>query len=125
MPLASVIDYFLQSGEYAARFSNASVAAINHIIFLQQENRSFDNYFGFLNAYRSANGWTTGDNGTVYRVDGLDGSKAQIVNPNDDGWGTALPRSASIPIMWPQLASTSSMSSMGRCRDLPTLSLSF
>jgi phospholipase C len=84
-PLTSIIDTFLNSGEYAARFPSATASPINHVIFLQQENRSFDNYFGFLNAYRSANGWTTGDNGQVYKVDGLDGSKAQIVNPNDEG----------------------------------------
>src|SRR4051812_28148791 len=28
--------------------------AINHIIFLAEENRSFDHYFGKLNDYRSA-----------------------------------------------------------------------
>ena len=26
--------------------------AINHVIFMLQENHSFDNYFGMLNPYR-------------------------------------------------------------------------
>ena len=31
-------------------------SSINHIVFMIQENRSFDHYFGQLNAYRAANG---------------------------------------------------------------------
>jgi len=34
--------------------SSAGIQAVNHIIFLAQENRSFDTYFGKLNDYRSA-----------------------------------------------------------------------
>ncbi len=34
----------------------ASVRSINHIIFLAQENRSFDSYFGAMRAYWAANG---------------------------------------------------------------------
>src|SRR5689334_13481539 len=30
------------------------IHSINHIIFMVQENRSFDHYFGNLNAYRQA-----------------------------------------------------------------------
>ena len=33
---------------------NGSITAIKHIIFMMQENRSFDNYFGKLGAYRAA-----------------------------------------------------------------------
>ena len=62
-----------------------SATAVNHVIFLLQENRSFDNYFGMLNAYRKANAWNIGDDGHEYDVDGLDGSKARIVNYNDEG----------------------------------------
>ena len=36
---------------------NASLNSINHIIFMAQENRSFDNYFGQLSAYWQANGY--------------------------------------------------------------------
>ncbi len=38
-----------------ATFNPASLAAINHIIFMAQENRSFDHYFGTLRAYWAAN----------------------------------------------------------------------
>ncbi len=64
---------------------SGSATAINHVIFMLQENRSFDNYFGMLNPYRKANGWNIGADGKEYDVDGLDGSKAQIVNTNDEG----------------------------------------
>ncbi|HWR35238.1 MAG TPA: alkaline phosphatase family protein [Clostridia bacterium] len=45
---------------------------VNHIIFMFQENRSFDSYFGQLNAYRTANGFGAD-------VDGLD----RVVNPSN------------------------------------------
>jgi phospholipase C len=35
---------------------NASLQSVNHIIFLAQENRSFDNYFGALRQYWAENG---------------------------------------------------------------------
>src|SRR5581483_11127750 len=34
-----------------ATFRAASVQAINHIVFLAQENRAFDHYFGALREY--------------------------------------------------------------------------
>ena len=34
----------------------ASLQSINHIVFMLQENRSFDSYFGQLPAYWQANG---------------------------------------------------------------------
>lgn len=37
--------------------STPSVAALNHIIFLAQENRSFDHYFGALRGYWAQNGY--------------------------------------------------------------------
>ncbi len=37
--------------------SNANINSINHIIFMAQENRSFDNYFGQLPTYWAANGY--------------------------------------------------------------------
>ncbi len=39
-----------------ATFSGASLNNINHIIFIAQENRSFDSYFGALRQYWSQNG---------------------------------------------------------------------
>ena len=49
--------------------TTADVTLINHVIFLMQENRSFDTYFGMLNPYRKAKGWTMSADGND--VDGL------------------------------------------------------
>ena len=49
-----------------------TVAAINHVIFMLQENHTFDNYFGMLNPYRASNGWDKGTDGNPYSVDGID-----------------------------------------------------
>jgi phospholipase C len=49
--------------------------AINHIVFMAQENRSFDSYFGHLNDYRVANGLPAV----------VDGTPALAANPADDG----------------------------------------
>ncbi len=40
-----------------ATFNVAGISSINHIIFLAQENRSFDNYFGALRDYWAKNGY--------------------------------------------------------------------
>jgi len=37
--------------------TTADLQSINHIVFMAQENRSFDNYFGQLPAYWAANGY--------------------------------------------------------------------
>ncbi|MGA7109597.1 MAG: alkaline phosphatase family protein, partial [Terracidiphilus sp.] len=50
----------------------ATLQSINHVIFMLQENHTFDNYFGMLNPYRQANGWNVGDDGVDYAVDGID-----------------------------------------------------
>src|SRR5438105_2740870 len=34
----------------------ADITAVNHIIYMMQENRSFDHYFGQLNNYRQSQG---------------------------------------------------------------------
>ena len=52
---------------------------------MQQENHSFDNYFGMLNPYRKANGWNIGDDGTDYEVDGIEDKLAKISNLDDEG----------------------------------------
>ncbi len=62
-----------------------SIQAIDHVIFLLQENHSFDNYFGMLNPYRIANHWDVGDDGVQYTVDGLDDPLARISNQDDEG----------------------------------------
>lgn len=62
-----------------------SLQSIGHIIFLQQENHTFDNYFGMLNPYRKANGWNIGDDGKDYEVDGIDDKLATTRNMDDEG----------------------------------------
>ena len=66
-----------------------SAQAINHVIFMLQENHTFDNYFGMLNPYRRANNWNVADDGNVYDVDGID-DKLNISNKNDDGVAVPL-----------------------------------
>ena len=67
-----------------------NIDAIDHVIFMLQENRSFDTYFGMLNPYRQANGWTTGADGTTYAVDGIDDKLSKITNTNDAGTSYSL-----------------------------------
>jgi hypothetical protein len=52
-----------------------SIKSLQHIIFMLQENRTFDNYFGQLNQYR-------GKQGLPQDVDGLPGNAS---NPSYDG----------------------------------------
>lgn len=59
--------------------------SVNHIIFMMQENRSFDHYFGMLNPYRRQQGWDIGDDGNTYDVDGIDDKLSTISNVNDEG----------------------------------------
>jgi phospholipase C len=60
-------------------------SSVNHIIFMMQENRTFDHYFGMLNPYRSANGFSVGDDGVTYSVDGIDDKLNTINNLDDEG----------------------------------------
>ena len=62
-----------------------SIKDIDHVIFMLQENHTFDNYFGMLNPYRHANNWYMGDDGKDYEVDGIDDKVATISNTNDEG----------------------------------------
>jgi phospholipase C len=64
--------------------STGGVQSINHVIFMLQENHSFDNYFGMLNPYRVTNKWNIGDDGQVYTVDGID-DKLNTSNMDDEG----------------------------------------
>ncbi len=63
----------------------ATLQSIKHVIFMLQENHSFDNYFGMLNPYRKANGWNIGDDGIDYEVDGIDDKLGSISNTDDEG----------------------------------------
>ena len=62
-----------------------SVQSIDHVVFMLQENRSFDTYFGMLNPYRKAQGWNIGDDGKDYEVDGIDDKLTTIANLDDEG----------------------------------------
>ncbi len=61
------------------------VQAIDHVIFMMQENHSFDDYFGMLNPYRAANNFQTGADGNTYTVDGIDDKLNTISNEDDEG----------------------------------------
>jgi phospholipase C len=65
--------------------SSAGLSSIQHVVFLQQENRTFDAYFGMLNPYRHANGWDIGADGNEYDVDGIDDKLDSISNDDDAG----------------------------------------
>src|SRR6185437_9834822 len=48
--------------------------SVNHIIFMLQENRSFDHYFGHLPDYWSQNGFPQATNGTTFDAETGDAS---------------------------------------------------
>jgi phospholipase C len=51
--------------------SSTGLSSIQHVIFMLQENHTFDDYFGMLNVYRHDNGMNVGADGNDYEVDGL------------------------------------------------------
>jgi phospholipase C len=66
-----------------------TVNSVNHVLFMLQENRTFDTYFGMLNPYRkshstSGQAWNVGDDGNTYNVDGID-DKLNTSNEDDEG----------------------------------------
>ena len=65
--------------------SATGLQAIKHVVFLLQENHSFDNYFGMLNPYRVANKFNIGADGNTYNVDGIDDKLTKISNSSDEG----------------------------------------
>ena len=75
--------------------SAGSANSINHVIFMMQENRTFDTYFGMLNPYRKANGWNVGDDGNIYNVDGIDDKLTTTSNEDDEGTSFSLFHAAS------------------------------
>ncbi|MGA3349623.1 MAG: alkaline phosphatase family protein [Candidatus Sulfotelmatobacter sp.] len=62
-----------------------SLQSVDHVVFMLQENRSFDTYFGMLNPYRQANGWTVSEDGNTYTVDGIDDKLSNFTNEDDEG----------------------------------------
>jgi phospholipase C len=79
------------SGQQATQVTTVTVVPsgtvddVDHVVFMLQENHSFDNYFGMLNPYRVANNDTTGADGVTYTVDGIDDKLATLSNQNDAG----------------------------------------
>ncbi len=69
---------------------SGSPSSIMHVVFMLQENRSFDSYFGMLNPYRQANGFNVGDDGKTYNVDGIDDKLSRFVNYDDAGQAFSL-----------------------------------
>lgn len=69
--------------------------SIDHVVFMLQENHTFDNYFGMLNPYRISNGWNVGDDGNTYNVDGIDDKLTTISNEDDEGTSFSLFKFAS------------------------------
>ena len=59
----------------------ATLQSINHIVFMFQENRSFDHYFGHINEYRQANGLGAD----------VDETPADASNPSYDQTTTVTP----------------------------------
>ena len=67
--------------------SPGAPSQINHVIFMLQENHTFDNYFGMLNPYRVSKGWNVGDDGKTYTVDGIDDKLSKSA---EDDEGTSI-----------------------------------
>lgn len=65
--------------------ADASLKSIDHVIFMLQENRSFDSYFGMLNPYRLSNNWTTSEDGKTYTVDGIEDKLSKFSGVDDEG----------------------------------------
>jgi len=65
--------------------ATSGVQSIDHVIFMLQENHTFDNYFGMLNPYRQKNNLNVGDDGVTYNVDGIDDKLTTISNEDDEG----------------------------------------
>jgi len=87
--------------------ATASTALINHVIFLMQENRTFDSYFGMLNPYRQSmttgsQPWNIGDDGTEYDVDGLTDANGAVGNfPTPTGISNPATNNLSDPVTCP------------------------
>ncbi len=62
---------------------NQGINSINHIVFMAQENRSLDTYFGQLPAYWQANGYPQASQQPAF-----DGMPANASNPSFDGTST-------------------------------------
>jgi phospholipase C len=78
------------SAQTTVAVTSSTNMPINHVIFMLQENHSFDNYFGMLNPYRHTQGWDIGDDGKTYTIDGVDDKLNTISNQDDEGASFSL-----------------------------------
>jgi phospholipase C len=60
-----------------AQPNTQGMAGIQHIIFMLQENRSFDHYFGHLPGYWAANNFPQARNGTTFDAEPANGSNLE------------------------------------------------
>jgi phospholipase C len=70
--------------------NSGDASAVKHVVFMMQENRSFDTYFGMLNPYRTSNNFAVGDDGNTYTVDGIDDKLSRFKNHDDEGQAFSL-----------------------------------
>jgi phospholipase C len=61
-----------------------TIQSVTHVIFMLQENHSFDNYFGMLDPYKTANNDAVGADGITYLVDGIDDKLTKLSNQDDE-----------------------------------------
>jgi phospholipase C len=59
------------------------IKAVNHVIYMLQENRSFDSYFGKLGDYRAANGY-----GAASDIDGLPAGVSNFTDDKQQQWSS-------------------------------------
>jgi hypothetical protein len=82
-PVAGMMGLLLVLGGCQGLVNRSSgpgnVQAVNHVIFMVQENRSFDSYFGHLPAYWQANGFPSQP---------FEGMPVTASNPSFDGKST-------------------------------------
>ena len=97
-----------------------SVQSIDHVIFMLQENHTFDNYFGMLNPYRVANNYNVGDDGKTYNVDGIDDKLSTISNKDDQNNSYSLFKLKSTCVDDMTSAWISSYGDVNRYNFLPT-----
>ena len=61
--------------------STADITVVNHIVYMMQENRSFDHYFGQINSYRQSQGSAADVDGTPANASQLSYDKTTAFAP--------------------------------------------
>lgn len=92
------------------------ITALNHIIFMFQENRSFDHYFGHLNTYRVNKGWGGPSDVNTLDSTALAATGFMATNPADDSsrlsWTTANATTVTL--------NGASVATNGSAKEMPT-----